>query len=800
MKKENLRTLMYILTLAILPVVFFWRNFYPFMEKVYFGNDSLISLYTLFSIAGQIKDGFVPLWDPHTFFGIPLLSRPDSLVFYPPLGFLALAGAFFKFGVERFFVLMELTTILHLSFAGISTYFVLRHFKLSNFASFIGGLIYMFNGNLIAFTNTTGLLISMTWLPLIFLTYDKLAKSPSLRNALLFSLAFAAPITTFAWQNAITYHLYFLGFYTIFLLWTKELTVNKRILYILFAFVLAIFVAAVVVFPGLEVTRISDRGALDYGLAAYGGNLKLRQLFDMVIPYIYAQNYGEGSTIILYHNTFPYTYAGIFTLLLIFPAFFVSANEEKSPPPYSIFFFAMFILFLLFALGGETPVYDFFYAVLFPLMKPFRNVTKIGYISFFSLSIVAAYGLHNLTQRFDELKERIYTYRKHLTTILLVLFTALFILITRLDGMIWHFIPSYYSEKIFSFSNAVIIFMLIFSFSVGAFYLIEGKYFKLAVFVILVFDLYMFAKNYPINNYGINPEKLIADNKVARFISSGNNYYERADLRGFSHSYAAGIRNLNHVDGYMVYRSKIVNKFLSLLTATLPERNLLADALAGIRYIPSWAETVGEGYKKVFENSVGSDSKDLYYIPGDSTVGSVAAPLGTKVRVFEKEERIPFVRLAKNIFILSDEEAGKKISAKEMDPFGDVIVSPETAVKVGDLGKGTVDFRYVKPYELLISADVDGPALVATGHPYYEDWRAQVNGKPQKIVRTNLAFFGVELPTGKSIIRIYYYPKIFYSGLVVSVASLFLTMGLLFVDIGFPRFFQGLFKRREVVA
>src|SRR3989344_8557393 len=101
MKKENLHTLIYILTLAILPVVFFWRNFYPFMEKVYFGNDSLISLYTLFSIAGQIKDGFVPLWDPHTFFGIPLLSRPDSLVFYPPLGCLALACAFFKFGVAR---------------------------------------------------------------------------------------------------------------------------------------------------------------------------------------------------------------------------------------------------------------------------------------------------------------------------------------------------------------------------------------------------------------------------------------------------------------------------------------------------------------------------------------------------------------------------------------------------------------------------------------------------------------------------------------------------------------------------
>src|SRR3989344_5211069 len=135
-----------------------------------------------------------------------------------------------------------------------------------------------------------------------------------------------------------------------------------------------------------------------------------------------------------------------------------------------------------------------------------------------------------------------------------------------------------------------------------------------------------------------------------------------------------------------------------------------------------------------------------------------------------------------------------------MDPFGDVIVSSETAVKVGDLGKGTVDFRYTKPYELLISANVDGPALVATGHPYYEDWQAQVNGKPQKIVRTNLAFVGVELPAGKSIIRIYYYPKIFYSGLVVAVASLFLTMGLLFVDIGFPRFFQGLFKRREVVA
>lgn len=809
--KSFLKDNIFIIILFLLPLLIFWRNFFPFMPRVYFGNDSLLSFYNIQSVVDQIKAGNVPLWDPYTFFGVPLISRADSFVFYPPITFLVVLEVLLNLSIDHSFTLMELLAVLHLSFAGICTYFVVKKFNLSNFAAFVAGIIYMFNGTIIAFTNAVVLMISMTWLPITFLTFDNLLRKPSVKNMIIFSLVFAAPITTFSWQNAITYHLYLLGIYTIYFVWTKEINLEKSIKYLVPSFILALLLAAVVVLPGLRVPLVSDRAQLEYSLSAYGGNLKWRQLLDLFLPYLSANNYGEGSTIVVYPNTLPFIYVGILPLLLIIPAFF---KKNK----YVLFFTVLAGIFLLFTLGGETPIYDVLFIFIFPLMKPFRNVVKIGYLSFFCISIVSAYGIENITVYLKENFEKILKYRNALLHILYVILGVVVILYSRLDKMLWQFVPGYYSEKILSVSNVVLIFVVLFSLSLVCFYLVNherSNYFKYLVAFVLILDFFIFAKNYPVNNYGINPQLLVSKNAVTEFMNKENNFYERADVRELPHNYAAGIQRLNHVDGYLVYRSKIVNKFLLLLShptfaKTLkitdlhyvlnnkesenpdvqsvlkvlyePQRNSKLDSIGGIKYVVSNLDKVGDGYSLAFTDTINSANKNLYYFNGYSSVGWDQAPDGLKVNVFENSNYIPYVRYAKEVFPLNDDDAIAKIQSSNFNPMNQAVVSQPDISASLKTDSGKLTFDYSKPYKLIINSENTEPAFIVTSQPFYDDWFAKVNGNSQQIIRTNLAFIGVQVPAGNNVVELYYYPKIFYVGLFISLFTLSVTCGYLIIS------------------
>ncbi|HSX39551.1 MAG TPA: YfhO family protein [Candidatus Saccharimonadales bacterium] len=779
----------FLLIFLILPFIVFWRNFAPISDKVYFGNDSLISFYTLRSIMNQFVEGHLPLWDPHTFYGIPLLTRPDSLVFYPPLGFLVIFSIIFKFGMERFFVLMEAITVFHMSFAGICTYFFLRRLGLSKFSSFIGGIIYMFNGNIIAFTNTTGLLISMTWLPLIFLTYDSLVRKPSLNKALIFGLVFAVPITTFAWQNAITYHIYFLIFYTLFLIRYKEIDIEKSFLYIVFSFSIAVIIAGVVVLPGLEVPKVSDRAALDYGLSAYGGDVKFRELPDLIMPYMSAHSYAEGGVLELYSGTTPVIYVGILTLLLIVPAFF---RKNK----LVVFFFFISILFLLFSLGGETPIFDIFYIVLFPLMKPFRNINKIAYISFFCLSIVAAFGLENITTYYDEVKLQLVKYNKILLQLFVLMTSGLFLLVILGDQILWKFIPGSQSVHIFSFLNVVILFYILFSLSILCIGIIKPEnqnYLKVLIFVVIFSDLFMFAKNYPINNYGKNPDKLFANSDVIKFITAGKNFTDRSDVRQIPNNYASALNNINHIDGYLVYRSSVLNKMLALMP--LEPRNNLVDTVSNVKYIVSGSETVGEDYKLAFTETVTSQNRSKYYLSAPVPSGLDEAPEGVKIKVFENKNLIPYIHFVKKVAVKTDEAAAQILSNQKMDPLNEALISPDSAKSATDLGTGTVSFSFLQPYELQIKVHATKPSFIATSQPYYAEWKATLNGNPYVVTRTNISFMGFFVPQGDSTIIVKYYPKTFYTGLMITIVSLLGVIFLFILSIKFPGFEKRFFQR-----
>ncbi len=769
----------YFLLLLILPFIVFWRNILPVPGKVFFGNDAILSFYTLASQVHQLNQGSLPLWDPHTFFGVPLMTRPDALVFYPPLGLLVFLSSVFKASDSVLYWLMEAVTVFHYSLAGLFTFFLLRKFKLSEFASFIGGLIYMFGGGIIAFANTTGLQISMSYLPLELLFFDNLIKKPNLKNSLLFSLVFALPVTTFAWTSTIVYHLILFLFYFLFFLFRREAKLNRQtIILAALAFVLSALVSAVTVLPGLEVPLISNRADITYHQSAFGGNLRPRQLFDFFIPYLTASNYGEREIIKVYFETWPYAYVGILTLLLLLPAFF-----KKSPLARLFLFLVVF--WLLFALGGESPIFSLVYLIFFPIMKPFSEARLSMYISQFSLAVLAALGIENLTVGFDEVRDRVLKYRGVLLNFLKLLLLVSLVIFFRIDQALWTVVPTENtSVPMFSQLNVLVIFIILFAASTVTFFLWERTKpanYKILVFTILFLDLFLFAEKYPINNIGLDPAELLSKNEVVDFITrESQGIFYRSDIRELPHNYAPALYGINHVSGYLVYLPKVSHKFTPLIT-TKP-RNETADAIAGIRYVVTDSEIDSPNYMLVFEKKITEkDQKFYYHLGGGPPTGWVPVPIGSKIRVYENPTHNPVFKIMEKVYFVNEIEAGNYIAGKLFNPSQEALVDTDYREdlffkEVSDLAEkdATTSVQILSDKyadkRLLTRSPRNG--LLVTSLPFNKDWSVEIDNLPQKILKVNLSFMGVALPAGSHQIRFYYQPKAFRAGLAISLVSL----------------------------
>ena len=67
------------------------------------------------------------------------------------------------------------------------------------------------------------------------------------------------------------------------------------------------------------------------------------------------------------------------------------------------------------------------------------------------------------------------------------------------------------------------------------------------------------------------------------------------------------------------------------------------------------------------------------------------------------------------------------------------------------------------------------PAVLVATETYWLHWRATLDGAPQKLVRIDGIFRGLDLPAGTHDVRMFIVPKQMYMGAGVSGLGLLLT-------------------------
>jgi hypothetical protein len=706
----------------------------------------------------------LPLWNPYNYSGIPLLATLQPGVLYPP-------NLFFLF--LPFPVVWNGLIILHFVFAGSTTYFFLRYLKTSTLASFAGGVILMLSGYLLSVHNLLPHLLAVGWFPLVLLYFLKHYETGRYRHLVLSGIFLA--VEFFAGAPEVVMLTFFVllvvALYPATFLpgsppgWFNRL----KPFFALTMFFLLLSAVQLAPFYELKLQSIRSTGLSYQEATAWSFSWKDFLLF--FLPDVF----GYGQTTMKYWSNQSWlktTYLGLIPFVLSL-FFFCSKDRKKG-------IFAIFIIVsLLFALGGNTPLYQFLYRI--PPFNAIRYPVKFLFLFFFTIAAAAAFGFDKLKAGLIENDSQV---KRIVTTFFYVgfIFAGLWGYLNLFDAQVRAFLdlhkfrPDQYNEVWFNLHNLKRFLFFSFFFCVTLLLYLRAKlqqkkFVLFGIITLLAVDLFL-------ANYGyyqaVSWRAFISDHRFATTLSRARET-ERYFVTEKTHNelgkyfpmdkaildapYAA-IFGFYTIQGIEIMRIAHHDLFLNMLLGA----NTLQDAkryldIAGIRFMITSYEI---------------DEPDFEYRD------CVEIEKGTGY-LYEYTRYPGRFLLYGNILSVKDDNAMiKKMLDRSVDLKKDLVIIENTKFKkwFDRVVKGDVNLVSYKANRVVLELDVDNDAFLYVSDTYYPGWRAYVDGKETKIYRANLAFRAIEVPKGKHTVVFNYVPMSFSIGLCLTIFGILLCIWL----------------------
>lgn len=769
-----------------------------------------------------LKSGHLPLWNPLSGMGAPLLANYQSALLYPPnwLYFLlaALGGnATMAWG-------MGLLTAAHLSLAGAGMVRLTRAFGLGPIAQTISGLAFGLSGYLVARAHFLSMNVAIAWLPWVLwagfemvvalknpINSPKLPqvpgnkrnswdlfgphRTPFLRLTFFLAMLLLAGHAQTAW-----YTLLLTGIWLLF--WTFQFdprpSAFARIL-ILFtlAGLAAIALSAVQLIPTAELLSQSQRaGGADYDFVMTYSFWPWR-LLGLVVPGFFGSpvtgDYWGFATFwedALYIGLLPFLLA-----LRTIPSIFKKNTPQPSPTHHSLLItfsphlirllWLLTGLSLLLALGQNTPLYPFLYRHI-PTFNTFQAPARWTLWAEFSLALLAGLGAETWHRPVGP-RARARTLRGVVIAVAVVLaalaaqwvmpeITPSFVRATALAGGLGIVAslfslyapkppnPAYSQDDVDERSQAN-------SPTPNLHLPSSASTFSLLVGLFVAFDLIL-------AGWGLSPGNSLAfyrdeDEHIASLrtmLGDGRLYVPPTDEQDLA--YERYLRFDTFRSDFTHFRTSLIPN-LNLLDH-LPSANNF-DPLRPERYV-RWMDALA--------TASSTQQKQLLGMMGVTVIERYApdTELGATFESFPGNARfqwVPCVWYANN-----EESAWNWVFNMGKPPFLArpiiIVEGAETnaqyACGEGDTAQVQVVEESANEIRLQVEADSSGWLFVAD--TWYPGWTAEVNGETAQIYRANYLFRTVQVPAGGGEVVMRYRPVGFWVGVMISSAG-WLILGIL---------------------
>ena len=334
--------------------------------------DPVVQTYPWKSLVIEnLKSKNLPLWNPYSFSGQPLLANVQSSAFS------ILNILFF---VLPFKIAWALYIILPPIISSIFIYLLLRELGLSKMASSFGAFVLPFTGYFITWLEWGNMIATAMWLPALLLSIKKIFSQISIRWFLLMVLATNQTLLAGSWQTA--FYVYLATFLYLLFTFLKEKK-PRSLLWVIFALLIGILIASPQILPTLEFINYSSR---DVDLGYFKGRQDWFLPYQNLIQLIAPDYFGNPSTY-NYWGVWNYlefsSFIGIIPLCLALFSLKNVNNESK----YFIFLGTISLLLAL-----KNPISQLPYTLDLPLLSTMQP-SRIIFLLVFSFAALSAFGL-----------------------------------------------------------------------------------------------------------------------------------------------------------------------------------------------------------------------------------------------------------------------------------------------------------------------------------------------------------------------------------------------------------------------
>ncbi|MBU2636396.1 MAG: YfhO family protein [Bacteroidetes bacterium] len=738
-KKEKLKQLQekknfdikdwHAIAFIVAAVIVFFRDL--LLMKAFMWEDFLYQFYPFRNFAAvSISNGELPLWNPYTFNGMPFQADIQSALFYIPNLILTI----FVSSDRLHFYWVELFVILHYMIAGITMYYLMRHFKLDRLIALFSALVYTLSGFMITHGIHQIIINHVSWLPLIFLLFKKALEEKSLLFTILGGLVLGHSVLA-GFPQLSLYIFLLLFFYFIFEFgWTIKTPGIKHAIpivpYAACFVIIAIALTAIQMLPTLELAPQSARAEITYE-KSQEGTLAPQQIITLLIPKFFGEhsavenNYWGPGAYWQYWET--NIYIGIAALILVVIALTLAFKNKI------IGFFSFILLFgFLYALGDYFILHKFFFFNI-PGFHLFRNPGRMSLWFSFAAAILSGFGLRELL-----------TYNKNRLKIVLIviLSTSVLIWILVQTGLFQTYPNQEFLLQIreiaTSNANIFIAFAIVISALIFIFYLSKISSFVLIGLLILIQFIDQNIFGFSFNNGKVSPtEYYKSTEQLVNYLKEeGKKEYFRINSR--------------------------------------KGRNMILDRNQGM------VDKIFmmEGYTPL--------SLQRIYPPAE-TWDKVCDLLNAKYRI-EVDEAARSMRLkTSNTYlprsyfvydyrVITDENSIKAyMSSQEFNPRQTVILEEDPKI-TGDRQNDWSSWKAnIASYNLnSIYLDVSTPkdGILVLSEIYYPGWNAFIDGVKHKVLRSNWNLRAVPVKQGNHKVQIKFEPESFKRGSFITLSSI----------------------------
>lgn len=346
----------------LLAVIFQYRGII-FHEKIFFIRDITYIFHPWkTAVTESLIKGKIPLWNPYSYCGMPLMANFQTAVFYPLSVFFYIFG--FIYGLKIFIAV-------HTFLAALFMFLYLRSKRIKTSAAAAAGFIFAFGGYLITKIEFLSILGTAVWLPSILLLF----------SAGIFAGAAAVSIALFAGYPPVL-------FFIIILLFAEAAAQNNLKKFFGILFLSALF-CALQILPSVELVANSVRKS---GLDRYDASAWSMQFSDWLslISPVFLKK--EPTALFTGEKYFWLRsfWIGFAAFAAAIPAVFLK-RKIIAGKKTALYLFLIFFA-ILFSLGFRTPFYGLIYKYI-PGFNLIRSPSHVLFIPFFIFAVLAAEGV-----------------------------------------------------------------------------------------------------------------------------------------------------------------------------------------------------------------------------------------------------------------------------------------------------------------------------------------------------------------------------------------------------------------------